>query len=72
MVKVVEFEVKADPLEALAYQSIVFPAVVEADKLTVPVPHLDPLVPDGADSVSNETVACVEAVQPFEDVAATV
>ena len=37
------------PAVDAAYQSIVFPATVDADNATVPVPHLDPFVPVAID-----------------------
>ena len=49
VVKVVEPDKSAVPPLAAAYQSIVSPAPGVAEMVTVPVPHLDPPVPAGAD-----------------------
>ena len=48
-----EFELlsNGDPPEAAAYQSIVSPAPGVAEMLTVPVPHLEPPVPVGAEGI---------------------
>ena len=39
----------AEPPEEAAYQSIVSPALGVAEIFTVPVPHLEPFVPLGAE-----------------------
>ena len=41
-----------EPPEAAAYQSIVSPAPGVAEIFTVPVPHLEPPVPDGAAGIA--------------------
>ena len=47
---------KTAPLVEAAYQSIVSPAFIEAEILTVPVPHLDPLTGDeGATGLAETT-----------------
>ena len=47
-----EVDDNAVPAVDAAYQSIVFPAPVDADKATVPVPHLVPFVPVAADGLA--------------------
>ena len=51
MVKDVEPLSNGEPPEAAAYQSIVSPAPGVAEMFTVPVPHLDPPVPVGAEGI---------------------
>ena len=48
VVKDVDPLCNAEPPEAAAYQSIVSPPPGVAEIFTVPVPHLEPPVPEGA------------------------
>ena len=67
MVKVKPLPSKVPPVDA-SYQSIVVPAALEADKLTVPGPHLEPFtgVVGAAGIVLTVAVICVlgEEMQP--------
>ena len=62
-----EVDANAVPLVEAAYQSIVSPAPADADKPTVPVPHLDASVPVGADGTAFTvavTAVLVADIQP--------
>ena len=55
--------------EATEYQSITFPAD-DADKETVPVPHLTPSVPVGTDGTEFTVAVTVVRVEETQPVAA--
>lgn len=58
---------KAEPPDDDAYQSIVSPAPGVADIITVPVPHLDPPVTDGATGFAftlADTAVLIAEMQP--------
>ena len=58
---------KAVPPEDAAYQSIVSPPAGVADIITVPAPHLDPPVPDGATGFTftvADTAVLTAEIQP--------
>ena len=75
VVNVVDPLNKGLPPDEAAYQSIVSPAPAVADKTTVPVPHLEPGVPEGVDgfvltvAVTETLVRDTQPVVAFLDAA---
>ena len=61
---------KADPPDEAAYQSIVSPPPGVAEMFTVPVPHLEPPVPEGAAGI--EFTVAITAVLVAEKQAVVV
>ena len=69
---VVDPDKSATPPDEAAYQSIVFPAVVDAEIFTEPGPQMLPLVPVGAATETMFTAALDVVEHPADEVTVTV